>query len=190
MSYLKTIEYRMIPAQSYTILRNCSGCGQKSSFKNTGKFRINANGNKLDVWLVYQCEKCRHTFNLTIYERRKNTSIPTAAYRRFLGNDEQLAEEYGRNLQLFQKNKAEVDTKNVNYELVKLQETIDETACDNQTTLITIHNPYSLKIRPEKLIAQILGLSSSQAKKLIAKETITIKSTIQSICIFVSDQFV
>ena len=178
----------MIPTQSYTVLRNCPGCGQKSSFKNTGKFRVNANGSKIDVWLIYQCEKCRHTFNLTIYKRQKNTSIPTDEYQRFLGNDEQLAEEYGRNLELFQKNKAEIDSKNVNYELVKLQETIDETVCDNQT-LITIHNPYRLKIRPEKLISEILGLSTNQAKKLIAKESITIKSTAQSICISVPDHF-
>ena len=188
MSYLKTIEYRIIPTQSYTILRNCSGCGQRFSFKNTGKFRVNANGSKIDVWLIYQCEKCRHTFNLTIYERQKNTSIPTDKYQRFLSNDEQLAEEYGRNFQLLQKNKAEIDSKNVNYELVKLQETVDETACDNQT-LIIIHNPYDLKIRPEKLISDILGLSTNQAKKLIAKETITIKSTAQSICISVRDYF-
>ena len=188
MSYLKTIEYRMIPTQSYAILRNCSGCGQKSSFKNTGKFRVNANGNKLDVWLIYQCEKCSHTFNLTIYERQKNTSIPTDAYQRFLSNDEQLAEEYGRNSQLFQKNKAEFDSKNINYELVKVQETIDKTACDNHT-LVTIRNPYGLKIRPEKLAAEILNLSTSQVKKLIERKAIVIETSVQSIQVSVLETF-
>ncbi|MDE6622695.1 MAG: DUF1062 domain-containing protein [Lachnospiraceae bacterium] len=189
MSYLKTIEYRINPTQSFTIRRSCSGCGQKSRFKNTGKFRVNANGSKLDVWLIYQCEKCRHTFNLTIYERQKNTSIPAGEYQRFLDNDEQLAEEYGRNHQLFQKNKAEIDTKTRNYELIQLQETMDETVYDNRT-LIAVQNPYHLKIRPEKLVSEILGLSSNQVKKLIAKETIAIQSTAQSVHISVSGIYV
>lgn len=188
MSYLKTIEYRIIPTQSFTVIRNCSGCGQKTRFQNTEKFRVNANGSKLDIWLIYQCEKCRHTFNLTIYERQKNTSIPADEYQRFLGNDEQLAEAYGRNFQLFQKNKAEIDTKNGTYELVRLHELIDETECGSQT-VITIQNPYHLKIRPEKLAAEILGLSSSQVKKLIAKEAVTIRSTTPSICISVPGIF-
>lgn len=186
MSYLKTIEYRIIPTQSFTVIRNCSGCGQKTRFQNTGKFRVNANSSKLDVWLIYQCEKCRHTFNLTIYERQKNTNIPADEYQRFLDNDEQLAEAYGRNFQLFQKNKAAIDSKNGNYELVKLQELIDETVCGSQT-VITIQNPYHLKIRPEKLAAEILGLSSSQVKKLIAKEAITLRSTAQSVYISFSE---
>lgn len=182
MGYLKTIEYKMVPTKSFTIIRNCSGCGRKTTFVNTGKFRVNANGSKIDVWLIYQCEKCRHTLNITIYERQKNTRIPSGEYQRFIDNDEQLAEEYGKSFPLFQKNKAEIDHQSINYELVKLQETIDETVSDTQT-LINIHNPYHLKFRPEKLTAEILGLSTSQVKKLIAKETITIESTAQSICI-------
>lgn len=186
MSYLKTIEYRIIPTQSFTVIRNCSGCGQKTRFQNTGKFRVNANSSKIDVWLIYQCEKCRHTFNLTIYERQKNNNIPADEYQRFLDNDEQLAEAYGRHFQLFQKNKAEIDSKSGTYELVKLQELIDETVCGSQT-VITLQNPYHLKIRHEKLAAEILGLSSSQVKKLIAKEAITIRSTAQSVYISFSE---
>ncbi|WP_322169633.1 DUF1062 domain-containing protein [Acutalibacter caecimuris] len=26
-----------------------------------GKFRVNANGRRLDVWLIYRCEKCGHS---------------------------------------------------------------------------------------------------------------------------------
>ena len=102
MSYLE-IEYRLVPTQSFTVIRSCAGCGGKAPYKNTRKFRVNANGSKIDVWLIYQCGKCRHTFNLTIYERRKNTDIPAAEYQRFLDNDTQLAEEYGREIALFQK---------------------------------------------------------------------------------------
>lgn len=183
----QTIEYKPVPTQSFTIIRGCPGCGRKTSYKNMDKFRVNANGSRIDVWLIYQCENCRHTFNLPIYERRKNTSLPASEYQRFLVNDAQLAREYGKNLQLFGKHRAEVDHKSINYELIRLQDTIDETAFEGRVQ-ITIQNPYSLKIRPEKLTAEILGQSASSVKKQIANGTIAIESSANSIWVSVIQQ--
>lgn len=175
----QTIEYKLVPTQSFTIIRGCSGCGRKTSYKNTDKFRVNANGSRIDVWLIYQCENCRHTYNLPIYERRKNTDIPVGEYQRFLDNDAQLSEEYGRNLPLFQKHKAKIDHQSINYELLRLQDTIDATGFKGQVQ-ITIQNPYCLKIRPEKLAAEILGQSASSVKKQVANGFIRIESTANS----------
>ncbi|MDD6203278.1 MAG: DUF1062 domain-containing protein [Lachnospiraceae bacterium] len=172
MSYLKTIEYEIIPEESFLVIRNCSGCNRKTHFKNTGKFRVNANGNKLDVWLIYQCEHCKHTFNLTIYERQKAASIPKKEYQSFLDNDEQLAEVYGRNLAFFKKNKAEVDFQNLQYNLVKQQERTEKVECQEQVKIV-IHNPCCLKIRPEKQISQVLGMSASHVKKMMEQGEIT-----------------
>ncbi|MGN0143207.1 MAG: DUF1062 domain-containing protein [Roseburia sp.] len=187
MSYLKKIEYEIVPEESFSVIRNCSGCGRKAYFKNTKRFRVNANGNKLDVWLIYQCEKCRHTLNLTIYERQRPSSIPEKEYQCFLGNDEQLAEAYGRNYALFAKNKAEVDSENINYRYKKRQETTGECSDSNQVR-ITIQNPYGLKLRSEKQIAGILGLSRSQVKKLMEQEEIRPDFiSAQSVSVFVDN---
>ena len=83
MSYLKKIEYEIILKDSFWVIRSCPKCGRKTHFKNTKKFRINANGNKLDVWLIYQCAECKHPLNLSIYERQKASSIPKEEYQRF-----------------------------------------------------------------------------------------------------------
>ncbi len=188
MSYLKKIEYEIITEESFSVIRNCAGCGKKTTFKNTKKFRVNANGNKLDVWLIYQCENCKHTFNLTIYERQKPSSIPANEYKSFLNNDEQLAEAYGRNLQFFKKNKTEIDFQNVNYRIEKRKEETDKHDC-RQQVLINIHNPYCLKLRPEKQIAEILSLSRSQVKKLIEKKKIEIViNSLQLISIYVANE--
>ena len=165
MSYLEKIEYEIVPKDSLTLIRNCSGCGKKTYFTNTKKFRVNANGNRLDVWLIYQCEKCKHTYNLPIYERAKVSSVPEIEYKCFLSNDEQLAEMYGRNYQLLKKNKAEVDLETLSYEFTRLEDLRDHFGHGHQVE-ITIHNPYGLQIRPEKQIAEILNLSRSQTKKL------------------------
>lgn len=168
MSYLRKIEYKIVLKDSFWIIRNCPKCGRKTHYINTKKFRINASGNKLDIWLIYQCVECKHTLNLAIYERKKVSSIPKIEYQCFLDNDEQLAEMYGKNMQLFQTNKADIDFDRLHYGLVKLHETIENSRLGEQI-IITVKNPYQMKIRSEKQIAMVLGLSRNQVKNLLEK---------------------
>ncbi len=48
----------------------CSGCKSLKPFKSSGKIRLNANGKRLDAWLVYKCIDCEKTWNRTLFERR------------------------------------------------------------------------------------------------------------------------
>ncbi len=89
------------------IYHRCGGCGKKQEFINSGKFRVNANGKSVDVWLIYRCAKCKHSWNLTIYERRKPTKISGDEYQKFLDNDMDLAREYGNNIGFLKKNNAD-----------------------------------------------------------------------------------
>ncbi len=97
MSYINSIK----------ILYKCSGCGKKMHFVNTGRFRVNANGNKVDIWLIYRCAKCKNSLNLTIYERRKPNHILQEEYRRFLENDKDLALQYGNDKAFLKRNRVE-----------------------------------------------------------------------------------
>lgn len=168
MSYLRKIEYEIVLKDSFLIIRNCPKCGRKSHYINTKKFRVNANGNKLDIWLIYQCAECKHTLNLAIYERKKASSITKEEYQCFLGNDEQLAERYGKDMQLFRTNKADIDFDRLHYGVIKLHETKEISGFGEQI-IITVKNPNQMKIRSEKQIAMVLGLSRNQVKSLLEK---------------------
>lgn len=78
-----------------TVLHRCGGCGKKQPFVNSRRFRVNANGNRVDVWLIFRCAKCKHSWNLTIYERRSPGRIDPEEYGKFLDNDADLADRYG-----------------------------------------------------------------------------------------------
>lgn len=182
MSYLKKMEYEIVPKDSFRVIRNCPKCGRKTYFKNSKKFRVNANGNKLDVWMIYQCEECKHTLNISIYERQKVSSIPKEEYQCFLNNDEPFAEMLGKNVQLFRRHKAVIDFEKVNYDFVKLYETMEYGDLEERI-LIAVHNPYQLKIRPEKQIAEILGLSRSQVKNLLEEGKMELKAEPQFISV-------
>jgi hypothetical protein len=72
------------------ILR-CSRCDQPKPFAPSGKFRLNANGKRLDAWLVYRCETCGASWNRTIFERRRRSEIDAATFEALQGNDPALA---------------------------------------------------------------------------------------------------
>ena len=92
-----------------------------------------------------------------------------------MNNDEQFAEMYGKNVQLFRENKADIDFEKINYDFVKLHETVEYSGSGEQI-VVAINNPYQLKIRPEKQIAEILGLSRSQVKNLLEKGKMELKT--------------
>jgi hypothetical protein len=188
MSYSKKTVYHLIPDGSYKVIRNCAKCGGQSTYVNTNNFRVNANGSQLDVWLIYQCEKCKHTYNLTIYERIKMSNISKEEYGRFLANDLILATEYGNRKELFTKNKAEIDLEQIGYHItVDNDQTLksDGSSVENQAFThgkivsltkfvgcgtmesIIIQNHYQLKIRTDKVLAEILHMSRSRINTMI-----------------------
>lgn len=77
-------------------------------FINSGKFRVNANGNRVNVWLIYRCKKCKHSWNLTIYERIKPSKIQQEDYELFMENDYELALKYGNDIDFLKRNNAEL----------------------------------------------------------------------------------
>ncbi len=93
---------------SFRIYHRCGGCGKKQEFVNSKKFRVNANGNLVDVWLIYRCKKCKHSLNLTVYERTRPQKIPEDLFEAFQRNDEETALSYGENVEFLKRNKVEI----------------------------------------------------------------------------------
>jgi hypothetical protein len=65
----------------------CSGCGCLRAFASSDKIRLNANGRKLDAWLIYKCTICNRTWKRTIFERRHVREIDAAALEALQSND-------------------------------------------------------------------------------------------------------
>jgi hypothetical protein len=59
----------VVPTTSPRALRHCPRCGKDQLFRSSGKFRVNAQKRRLDVWLVYLCEACDQVWNATVHER-------------------------------------------------------------------------------------------------------------------------
>lgn len=176
MSYLRKFEFNVTPETSYPVIRNCSVCGGKSVFINSNNFRVNANGHRVDVWLIYQCNKCNHTYNLTIYERLSSNNLSSDQISSFMENDKELAMKYGTDKSFFVRNRAEIDWKNINYLIINTETqklATDEYTVFKSGDLIQISNPCWLKIRIDKIISDTLHITRNKIKQL--QETGTIE---------------
>lgn len=86
---LADVTWRVIATQSPCIVRRCPRCDRARRFASSGRFRLNASGRRVDVWLIYRCTACESPFNLTVVERMAPEQIPRFA--RFQDNDAELA---------------------------------------------------------------------------------------------------
>ncbi len=159
----KTILWEIVPLNQPTITKNCSKCSTKCTFITTGNFRINANQSKVDVWLIYQCRKCKTTWNMPIFSRVNPTSIPPDLYRKFLCNDEELARKYAFDANIHAQNNVNLEYEEVEYEvsggiirLTDLKESIQVQLMCN----------YPMDIRVDKILSRKLGISRSSIKRL------------------------
>jgi hypothetical protein len=47
----------------------CPRCRASDRFESAGRFRVNANQARLDVWLLYRCARCPHTLKRRLLRR-------------------------------------------------------------------------------------------------------------------------
>lgn len=176
MSYFESKTYEIIPTETYKIIRNCSGCGSKSVYNSTNKIRINANGKQLDVWLIYQCGKCKHTYNLPIYSRINRNKLEKTEYEALLKSNQEIVNRYGLDRKMLQKNAGMI--------FEEPPFILKDTGISGKEKTIRFFNPHKIKVRHDKLIAECLRISRSQAKKLLETDTLKVSSHSHSEMIF------
>jgi hypothetical protein len=70
MSNILRVQWTIVPQKAPQPSLNCNRCGGARTFLSTDKIRINANGKRLDAWLIYKCVACDNTWNRPIFTRR------------------------------------------------------------------------------------------------------------------------
>jgi hypothetical protein len=66
--------WRVEPLAVPPLAAACPHCRACDRFDSAGRFRVNANQARLDVWLLYRCARCDHTL-----KRRLHRRIPVGA---------------------------------------------------------------------------------------------------------------
>ncbi len=87
MCTILKVRWTIIPRTAPQPWIACSGCGCLKPFRSSGKIRLNANGKKLDAWLIYKCSACDKTWNRTLFERQNVRGLAPAVQEALQTND-------------------------------------------------------------------------------------------------------
>jgi hypothetical protein len=144
----------------------CAGCCRsESATAGEGRFRINANGKLLDVWLLVRCVSCDRTGKLTVHERAPARSFDPALIHGYRVNDPGLVAARLLDPLLARRNRFTLDWTGA-WRLDTPPARIDE-AWPVRVEVV-FEDP--VPVRPQRLIAHGLGLSRSAVLRRVKCE--------------------
>lgn len=149
---------------SIPVLKHCKKCGRQMRHSSSGQFRINAQGKDLDVWLIYKCENCKSTWNVTIFSRVKSKSLDQKLLEKFHNNDQVIANDYAMNAEVLCKNGGEVG--------VPSYKVIGDNIPFNEEVELHIKTSYKSRIKVSTILREKLQLSQRDYEDMVVNKQI------------------
>jgi hypothetical protein len=147
-----------------TVVKPCVDCSG-ARHRPSGKFRVNANGKLLDVWLLLHCTACGRTSKVPVHERVHVQSLARARLMAYEINDPAVVRELAMNASLAAKNGYRLDWTGT-WQL------------DTDTPFYSPNDPASLRVlirfelpapvRVERLLMLGLGLNRADVRRMVA----------------------
>ena len=144
------------------LLLRCVDCRSESATTGDGRFRVNANGKLLDVWLLVRCVSCDRTNKLAVRERTPVRSLHPAELDGYHASDPELVASTLLDPLFARRNHFTLDWAGA-WQLDAPPARLDA-ACPVKVEVL-FEDP--VPVRPERLIAQGLGLSRNEALRRI-----------------------
>jgi hypothetical protein len=87
MSHALTVRWTIEPTTAPRPWLACSRCRGQRPFVCSGKTRLNANGRRLDAWLIYRCADCGDSWNRPVFERKNVRDVAPDTLDALQNND-------------------------------------------------------------------------------------------------------
>ncbi|CAN7259195.1 DUF1062 domain-containing protein [Mesorhizobium sp. LjRoot246] len=171
MSGLLRIHWAIAPKTPPRPLINCNRCGTVKAYCSSGKFRVNANGKRIDVWLIYRCVDCDNSWNFGIFERCNRRDIEPALLHALESNDPALARRHAFDIVALRNQVGRIEE----FPDVAVHKQSFSDTSDDATMLelqLGLEMPISLRL--DRLLAGELGISRSRLQALGEKRLLTV----------------
>ncbi|MBB6409415.1 DUF1062 domain-containing protein [Mesorhizobium sangaii] len=171
MSALLRIRWAIAAKTAPRPLINCNRCGTVKAYRCSEKFRVNANGKRIDVWLIYRCVDCDNSWNFGILERCNRRDIEPARLVALESNDPSLARHHAFDVVALRSRVGRVEEfPDVAVHKQRLGDA-RESAIGLELQL-RLEMPTSLRL--DRLLANELGLSRSRLQALEEKRLLVV----------------
>ena len=132
---------------------NCKRCRDSRPFRSSGKIRVNANGKRLDAWLIYKCTSCDSTWKRPVLERRHVRTIDPHVLMALHANDPEVVHRLAFDVENL-RGKAEASD-----EVVVHKKVLSENLTPAGRLEILCAVPKATELRMDRLLAVGLHLS-------------------------------
>jgi len=167
------IRWTIIPSIAPQPLINCNRCGGLKAYRCSGKFRVNANGKRIDVWLIYRCVDCDNSWNFGILERCNRRDIDPARLAALESNDPELARRHAFDVVALRNQVGHVEE----FPDVAARKEVLGDIRENAPVLelrLKVEGPTSLRL--DRLLANELGMSRSRLQALEESRSLAVDS--------------
>jgi hypothetical protein len=158
-----------------TIVKACVSC-RSTRHHPTGKFRVNANGNLLDVWMLICCELCDRTSKIPIHERIHVRTLDSERLVMFEKNDPAMVRQLAMDRALAAKATYQLDW-NGTWELETDTPFYKLDPDDPMPLEVVVRFDLPAPIRAEKLLMTGFGLSRSAVRGMVDSGRIRLPMT-------------
>lgn len=151
-----------------TVVRPCVDCSGARHHP-SGRFRVNANGKLLDVWLLLCCAACGRTSKVIVHDRVHVRSLDHGRLLAYQSNDAAMVREMAMNASFAAKNGYRLDWTGT-WDL------------ESDLPFYAPHEPESIRVlvrfelpapvRVERLLMLGLGLSRGEVRSMVAHKRI------------------
>jgi hypothetical protein len=162
MSTLR-IHWTIAPAIAPRPLINCNRCGGVRPYRCSGRFRVNANGKRIDAWLIYRCVDCDNSWNFAILERRTRRDIEPALLAALESNDPALVRRHAFDSAALRNRTGRIEE----FPDVAIRKEFRDSATESAVALeLMLCLEGTTPLRLDRLLAGELGLSRSRLQAL------------------------
>ena len=156
------VRWTLIPQTAPQPWIACGGCGGLRPFICSGKIRLNANGRRLDAWLIYKCLTCDKTWNRPLFERRAVRDIDPAILEAMQSNDPDWIRAETFNLEALRRKAHRIDE----FSEVEISKEILGDAPGWTRLAIELAAPWPVDLRLDRLLAAELNISRARLTAL------------------------
>ena len=175
MKTVKQYTWEVVALSTPLIKKKCSKCNSTTLFYSSDKFRLNSQKKYIDVWLIYKCQHCDTTYNLTIFSRTKPDMIDKALLRKLMDNDEHLAWQYAFDYDTVKRNNVELDYSCMEYKIIKEDLSLYRMVeLGYESVEFVIKANYNLPFKLSQIIRMGLEISSSRLDKMLSMGIISV----------------
>jgi hypothetical protein len=142
---------------------NCSRCHGITQFRTSEKVRVNANGKRLDAWLIYKCTSCDSTWNHPVLERRHVQTIDPSFLMSLRANEPELMRRLAFDAENLRRKAGMVEELD---DVVVRKEVLSESITPARRLEILCAVRETTGLRVDRLLATELHLSRSRIRGL------------------------